>query len=374
MSSGKKRWKETPIPKEWRSASILTPRISPLSLQGNCGIKGLVEVYQRSGSFQAGRLASACSIYQRMVKDNAGIALALAGAMTPAGMGGLIAQMIEFGAIDWIISTGANVFHDLHYALGLPVHQGDHRVDDRVLKKKNINRIYDIFVSEEVITRTDLWILETIREYRGKKMSSADFHNLLGKALLEEGAEPRNSFVASAAKYGVPIYTSSPGDSEIGMDLAYARLEGVEINIDPIQDVIETCAIVNGMKKNGVVIVGGGSPKNFYLQTQPMLRALLNIDKRGHDYDIQITVDSAHWGGLSGATPEEAVSWGKIKPNRLETSVVVYSDASIALPIICGYILETATRRSHRRLYSKLPELVNKLKRDKKKFDFMPEL
>ena len=373
-SEERKKWIKIPIPAKYGNEPIPTPTISPLSLSSKATIKELVEIFSRSNSFQAGRLAQACRIYQKMLEEDAGIALTLAGAMTPTGMGGLIAQMIEFGAIDWIISTGANVFHDLHFALGLPVHQGNFKVDDRVLKEKNIDRIYDIFLGEEVITRTDCWILEAIKPLRGEKLSTAQLHYHLGKCLLEDGFEPQNSFVASAAKYQVPIYTSSPGDSEIGLDLAYARLIDFEIELDPIQDVIETTAIVNGLEKNGVIIVGGGSPKNFYLQTQPMLKAGLGIEKRGHDYDIQITVDSPHWGGLSGATPEEAVSWGKIKPEQLNNSVVVYSDATLALPIILGYVLQTCSPRPHKKLYSQIPELVKRLKKEMKKFELMPEL
>jgi deoxyhypusine synthase len=274
--------------------------------------------------------------------------------------------MIEYGAIDWVVATGANVFHDLHYAIGMPLHQGDFKVNDCALLKKNIDRIYDIFLTEETMLRTDIWMIEALSVAKGKKLGTAQLHNILGKALLEDGFDYRKSMVAAAAKFGVPIYTSSPGDSEVGMDLAYARMAGIEIDLDPIQDVIETAAIVYGLQKNGVVIVGGGSPKNFYLQTQPMLRTQFNISKHGHDYDIQITIDSPHWGGLSGATPDEAVSWGKIKPAQLQTSVVVYSDATIALPILFGYVLETMPKRKSKRLFDKTPEFVARLKKELK--------
>jgi len=374
MAPKRKKWKQMKIPKCWRSDPIRAPRIRPLSLPKNGGIADLVGLYSQSGSFQAGRLATACKIYQRMIQDRACIGLTLAGAMTPTGMGGMIAQMIGRGAIDWIISTGANLYHDLHYALNLPVFQGDFRADDCLLKEKNINRIYDIFLTEEVGLRTDVWILETIRDCPEKKMSTAEFHHFLGKALLEDGVDERKSLIAAAARYEVPIYTSSPGDSEIGLNLAYSRMEGVELELDPLQDVLETTAIVNAARKNGVMIVGGGSPKNFYLQTQPMLRSWLGIDKKGHDYDIQITVDAPYWGGLSGATPEEAVSWGKIKPDRLENSVVVYSDATIALPIIFGYVLEKCRPQAHKRIFRDLKKMLDQLEKDKIKLNFLPKL
>lgn len=360
----RKKYLAYKVPKQWKSGKIPTPRIPPARIKPKASLKDLVELYAASGSFQAGRLATGCSIYKRMMSEDAGIALTLAGAMTPTGMGGLIAQMIEHGAIDWIISTGANVFHDLHFALGFPLHQGDFKVNDCALHNQNIDRIYDIFLTEETMLRTDIYMIEAVSQAKGRKLSTAQLHNIIGKALLEDGFDYRKSMVAAAAKFGVPIYTSSPGDSEVGMDLAYARKAGIHIELDPIQDVIETCAIVNGLNKNGVVIAGGGSPKNFYLQTQPMLRTQYNIDKQGHDFDIQVTIDSPHWGGLSGATPDEAVSWGKIKPGELKHSVVIYSDSTIALPILFGYVLQTCPRRKSKRLFEKTPELLDKLNRN----------
>ncbi len=374
MSPKRKAWKQVRIPKSFQAPPIHARRIKALKIPAGSKFSDLVGVYADSGSFQAGRIATACRIYETMLKEKATIGLTLAGAMTPTGMGGLISQMIEKGGIDWIIATGANVFHDLAYALELPMYQGHFRVDDCALNKKNIDRIYDIFLAEEVNIRSDVWLLEVLKDLAGKKMSTAEFHYALGKALLEDGVKPENSMVATAAKYDVPIYTSSPGDSEIGMNLALVRIKGFEFDLDPIQDVVETSAIVNGAQKNGVVIVGGGSPKNFYLQTQPMLRIQCGIDVSGHDYDIQITIDSPHWGGLSGATPEEAISWGKIKPERLASSVVVYSDTTIAVPIIFGYALEKGKFSGHKRLMKKLPALVSKLKKETKISEIMPKL
>jgi len=369
------RWKTMKIPKQCKSAKIPTPKISPLSIPKNSTIKDIVSLYTKTGSFQAGRLATACSIYKTMISEDATIGLTLAGAMTPAGIGGLIAQMISNGMIDWIIATGANVFHDLHYALNLPLHQGHFRVNDAELKKKKIDRIYDIFLTEEIMLRTDVYFIDSIWPHRGEKMTTAKLHNIIGKNLLEDGVDPTKSMVAMAAKYDVPIYTSSPGDSEIGLNMAFARLAGFELLLDPIQDVVETAAIVNNAKKNGVLIVGGGSPKNFYLQTQPMLQTQLGIGIKGHDYDIQITVDPPHWGGLSGATPDEAVSWGKINPNQLtQSSVVLYSDATVVLPIIFGYVLETCKPRPHKRLFPKIPKMIKELKKQMKLLPVLPEL
>ncbi len=370
----RKNWKTMKIPARCKSEKIPTPKIPALSLPKNPKLKDLVDLYTQTGSYQAGRLATACKIYQTMLEKNATVGLTLAGAMTPTGMGGLIAQMIEAGMIDWIIATGANVFHDLHYALNLNLHKGHFLVDDAALRKRGIDRIYDIFLTEEIMLRTDVYFLEAIWPHRGKFLTTAALHNIVGKALLEDGMDPKLSMVAMAAKYDVPIYTSSPGDSEVGLNLAFARMGGFNLHLDPIQDVIETAAIVNAAAKNGVVIVGGGSPKNFYLQTQPLLQTQLGAKSSGHDYDIQITVDAPHWGGLSGATPDEAVSWGKINPDEImESSVVLYSDATIVVPIIFGHVLGACAKRKQKHLFKNLPEMMRKLKKDTHLLPVLPK-
>ena len=151
--------------------------------------------------------------------------------------------------------------------------------------------------------------------------------------------------VARAALAGVPIYTSSPGDSSIGMNIAYHELmNDSHFMIDPNKDVNEVCALVLAGKQNGCVILGGGSPKNFYLQAQPTLWEVYGIPKGGNDYFIQITTDQVVWGGLSGATPSEAVSWGKVNPGVLPDTVVAYCDSTIAFPMFCEYADRVAER------------------------------
>src|SRR5205814_1218881 len=159
----------------------------------------------------------------------------------------------------------------------------------------------------------------------------------------------------------VPIYTSSPGDSSIGMNVARHAFEGSQLTLDPLADVNETTAIVHHATRNGVIILGGGSPKNFYLQTQPQLWEVLGIHKGGHDYFLPINAESPHWGGLSGATPSEAVSWGKIKPDQLRDAVVVYGDSTIILPLLTAYALSKAKPRPRRELYAKREELMQEL-------------
>ena len=176
------------------------------------------------------------------------------------------------------------------------------------------------------------------------------------------------SVLAAAHRYGVPVYTSSPGDSSIGMNVAAMRLFGRGARIDVSADVNETAAIVYAAKKNrgrsAVWIFGGGSPKNFMLQTEPQLQEVLGIADKGHDYFLQITDARPDTGGLSGATPSEAVSWGKVDPDRLPDAVVCYLDSTVALPLLTAYVLARAPRRPLKRLYRKRAALLALLEKE----------
>jgi len=343
---------------------LIKPRILPKRFDKHTDIKSLVAYYRSSGAYNGGRLAEACAIYENMLNHNTTICLTLAGAMIPTGLGGPIISLMEAGFIDFIISTGANLYHDIHFALDLPVHQGDFRVDDKELLKENVVRIYDIFITNDLLLKTDKFIQNAVKELKADNpISTAQLHNFLGKVLLKRVKHPEYSVLAMAAKYDVPIYTSSPGDSSIGMNLAYLKMLGNKLIIDSDLDILETSAIVLASEKNGAIELGGGSPKNFYMQTQPTLSQIMFIDKGGHDYFIQITTDAPHWGGLSGATPNEAVSWGKINPTELKKGVVVYCDATIAAPILFSYILAKKERKLLKKLYQKREEFIANLKK-----------
>ena len=329
----------------------------------NKGVEDLIRYYSKSGAYNGGRLAEACGVYEKMIKEDTTICLTLSGALTPAGLGGHINQLIKNGLVDFIISTGANLYHDIHFALDLPVHQGDFRVDDAELLKEKIVRIYDIFLPEETLLKTDYFIQKIMKDFLINKASStSDLHYFLGKKILTDTKKPGYSILATAAKYDVPIFTPSPGDSSIGMNLALLKMLKKNIVIDTDLDILESTAIVFNSKKTGAVELGGGAPKNFYMQTQPMLSQIINIDKGGHDYFIQITADAPHWGGLSGATPSEAISWRKIKPDDVKNDVVVYCDVTIAAPILFSYILSKKYKRNVKQLYKKKDEYLNKLK------------
>ena len=311
-------------------------------------------------AFNAGRLSEACHIFtDKMLapEHDTTIGLTIAGALTPAGLGGCMIEMMERGLVDFVISTGANLYHDLHYALNFSLHRGSPFLDDVELYEQGIIRIYDVLFPATVLLETDSYIRDfLVRSNLAGPMPTSEFHYRLGLDLLEKnpGCE-EYSVVASAARSGVPIYTSSPGDSSIGMNIAYHELmNGGTLMIDPNRDVNEICAIILAGKKNGCVILGGGSPKNFYLQGQPTLWEVYGIPKGGNDYFIQLTTDQVVWGGLSGATPAEAVSWGKVNPSVLPDTVVAYVDSTIAFPLFCEYAVGSANSRRQRK------ELVHK--------------
>jgi deoxyhypusine synthase len=321
-------------------------------------------------AFNAGRLSEACHIFtDKMLapENDTTIGLTVAGALTPAGLGGCVIELMDRGLVDFVISTGANLYHDLHYALNFTLHRGSPFLDDVELYEQGIIRIYDVLFPATVLLETDKYIRDfLVRSGLAGPMSTAEFHYHLGQDLLKEqpGCE-EYSVVARAAAAGVPLYTSSPGDSSIGMNLAYHELmNGGTLMIDPNRDVNEICAIILAGHRNGCVILGGGSPKNFYLQGQPTLWEVYGIAKGGNDYFIQFTTDQVVWGGLSGATPAEAVSWGKVNPGVLPDTVVAYCDSTIAFPLFCEYAVGAPhNRRTRRELVHRRDDLVADLLR-----------
>ncbi|MFO0974553.1 MAG: deoxyhypusine synthase [Phycisphaerae bacterium] len=340
------------------------PQVEPLKLAGNEEVADLIDhCFGRSG-FNGRRLAEACELYARMLRGPTTVGLTLSGAMTPIGMQGVLISLMEAGFVDWMICTGANLYHDLHRAFDLPVRQGHWVVDDNELADAGVARIYDTFIEERgTLEATDKLVQQAMAGVdTSAPLSSAALHWILGRWVARHAPAPQRSLLAMAHRYDVPIYTSSPGDSSIGMNLIVPRLFDQPLQLDPLADVIETAAIVKNAKKNGAVIVGGGSPKNFYLQTQPTLHQILyDTTGGGHDYFIQLTTDSPHWGGLSGATPSEARSWGKIK-DATRDNVVVYSCASLTLPLLAQYVCVRSHRRPLKRLYGRLETLVAELR------------
>jgi deoxyhypusine synthase len=345
-------------------------RIAPPAIDNKIGVADMID--QAFSSYNAGRLREVCQVFTRkMLTDDCTVGLTLSGALTPAGLGvSCLIPLIRAGFIDWMVSTGANLYHDTHYALDLPLHQSRPDVNDFVLRENSIIRIYDIVFDYQTLLDTDKFYRELISsEAFARTMSTAEFHYEVGRYLHardQELGRGSSSILAAAYEAGMPIYTSSPGDSSIGMNLAALELAGGKLRIDPLLDVNETAAIVYEAKKNdgtsGVLILGGGSPKNFILQTEPQIQEVLGLEESGHDYFLQITDARPDTGGLSGATASEAMTWGKVVPEQLPDSVTCYTDSTIALPLLTSYAFSRVEPRKLKRLFDKREAMYEALR------------
>ncbi|MBI3950319.1 MAG: deoxyhypusine synthase [Acidobacteria bacterium] len=333
----------------------------------------LVELVENSFlAYNAARLREACQLFvEKMLEDDVTIGMSLTGALTPAGLGmSAIIPLIEHGFVDWIVSTGANLYHDAHFGIGLAMHVGSPKVSDYELREEGVVRIYDIFFDYEVLLSTDKFFRQVIAaEEFQHEMSTAEFHYRVGRYVQERARAlglGTKSLLSAAYQYGVPIYTSSPGDSSIGMNVAEQALVGSKLKFDVSWDVNETAAIVWNAKRSGgksaVFMLGGGSPKNFMLQTEPQIQEVLGLEERGHDYFLQVTDARPESGGLSGATPSEAMTWKKVDPDLLPDMVTCYLDSTVGLPIITAYALAKHPPRQPKRLYDRREELYESLK------------
>ena len=351
---------------------ISSHRIAPPAVTGKETAADLIDgVFS---SYNAGRLREICQVFTRkLLKPDCTVGLTISGALTPAGLGlSCLIPLLKAGFVDWVVSTGANLYHDTHFALDLPLHQSRPNVDDFELRKNDVIRIYDVIFNYKTLLDTDAFYRELIQDdVFARSMSTSEFHHEVGRYLHGRDQalnRPSQSLLAAAFETGVPIFTSSPADSSIGMNLAALQLQGGRLQIDTLRDVNETAAIVYAAKrkrgKSGVFILGGGSPKNFMLQTEPQIQEVLGLSESGHDYFLQITDARPDTGGLSGATASEAMTWGKVDPDKLPDSVTCYTDSTLALPLLTAYALAKCEPRPLRRLYDKREELYEALRKE----------
>jgi len=361
--------KRCPHKKQYMSGK----RILPKNLTGRESVAYLVdEVFL---AYNSARLKEACQLFvDKMLEPDVLIGMSLSGALTPAGLGcSCLVPLIKAGFVDWIVSTGANLYHDLHFALNYPVHAGSFKFDDTDLRNNDLVRIYDVVIpySDGLMTTDELLRKIFCEPEFQKEMGTAELHYLIGRYAAEW--ERKNglkdvSVLAAAYRAGVPCYTSSPGDSTIGMNIAGVELRGSKLRINPSIDVNETTAFVLAAKRSGgksaVVLWGGGSPKNFMLQTEPQIQEVLRIKEYGQDFFIQVTDARPDTGGLSGATPSEAVSWGKVDPTKLPDAVVCYTDTTIAMPLFTHYALARHKPRKLRHLYNQRAAVMKALRRE----------
>jgi len=330
--------------------------IRPLTIRPKMTVNEIILEMKKSGCFGAGRLAEATEIYEKMLNDDeCCVFLGLSGAMTPSGMKGVISALLRANTIDAIVSTGANLVHDALEAFGGHHIKGKCQVDDRELHKTGIYRIYDVFVPEwNYVKWFDLPVLKFYKEIQNMpKITTPELFRLLAEHLdqvVSDKSLLSESVIYNAYKADIPIFVPAITDSCFGIiswgvdkweqDFIEAgcsreevdALRGAHPKIDVYQDLKEFFQIFEGSKNTAAVILGGGVPKNFIFQAGNELKKPLK-------YVIQITMDRPEPGGLSGATLEEAISWGKVAAEN-ETHTTVISDITICFPLIAAAILE----------------------------------
>lgn len=342
-------------------------KIDPPEIFADMTVSELIDLFGKTG-YNARRLAEAAEIMIKMIESDATICLTIAGAMTPIGFGKIISTMIENGFIDWIVTTGANAYHDLHFAYDLPVRQGHFDVDDDILFSKQIVRIYDVYIKENgTLQAQDLIIQKDIQDIYQKNKnieigSTADLSYFIGKAASEKSKYSEKSFMVSAFKLDVPVYIPALSDSSIGLNMLPLILNE-KISINVIQDIAESAAILWKSDKSGGIELGGGVPKNFFQQTGPALYQILKIKEGGHDFIVQLTDARPDTGGLSGATLQEGKSWGKIKTSH-RGNVVVYGDSSVYFPILCAHVLTKCKPRNKKRIFKNKDKWVEEMKQN----------
>ena len=342
-------------------------RILPAPITGKEPLPDLIDgVFL---AYNGGRLQEACRLFtEKMTRPKVTVGMSLAGALTPAGLGAaVVVPLIKAGFVDWIVATGANLYHDMHYAMNLPLYRGSPFSPDQELRRMGVVRIYDILLDyNDVLMATDHVLRQMLMQPEfQKEMGTTELHYLLGKYCAEfeeQTGRKDSSLLAAAYRAGVPCFCPSPGDSTIGMNVAGLELRKNALRINPSRDVNESTGIVLAAKraghKTGTLLIGGGSPKNFTLQTEPQIQEILRVKEEGHDYFIQFTDARPDTGGLSGATPQEAVTWGKVDPSQLPDAVVCYVDSTVAFPLLAHYALARSKPRKLKRLFDRLPEIM----------------
>jgi deoxyhypusine synthase len=345
-------------------------KVEPPAIESGISVDRLID-----GTFMAynaGKLQKACRLFtERFLEPDVTVAVAFAGALTPAGLArSCLIPLVQHGFIDWMVTTGANLYHDAHFGLGYALRQGHHGLDDRELWKSGVVRIYDILIALDDLLATDKFMREVLaqQEFR-REMSTPELHYHLGRYLVEREkqlGQENTCLLTVAYRAGVPLYVASPGDSSIALNVAELDLRNLGPKVDVSRDVNETAALVHHARKDGgrnaVLILGGGAPKNFTLQTEPQLQDILGFEILGFDHYIQVTDARTDTGGLSGATPSEAVSWGKVNPELLPDAIMVHTDITIALPLMTAYAMNRREPRPLRRLYDRRDELYENLK------------
>ena len=341
------------------------PDIIPRRLPEGVSVTELID-YMGQTCFEARNVHRAATLYGRMLDQNDTVWLGIAGAGIAGGMGGLVISLLEAGFIDVICSTGAQVYHDLHFAFELPVKAISPQWDDNQLRRHGDTRIYDIGIrEEETLEAQDALIRRFVREHHAdladRPLSSWEFNYQLGLWVLDQAPHPQRSFTAAAARLGVPIFWDSLSNHSIAMNLVRTDHGGWPVTLSAQADILQSAAIVFDAAQTGFVELGGGGPKNFIQQTGPLVSQILGVDFEGADRGIQIGTAVEREGSLSSCTFGEAVTWGKYQQADEANLVQVWGEYSIIFPLLAAYVLDRCKSRRPKRLCARMDPLRQKL-------------
>ncbi len=342
-----------------------SPDILPVRLSGGMSVSELVHAMGRS-SFEARNVYRGARLYKRMIEDGDTIWLGIAGAGVAGGMGGMVMSLIEAGFVDVICTTGAQAYHDLHFAFDLPVKAVHPRMDDNALRAHGDTRIYDVGIREketleaqdEIIRR---FVAECYATLSARPLSSWEFNYHLGAWTRENGVHPERSFIAEAARLGVPVFWDSLSNHSIAMNLARTDREGYPLLISGQRDVFDSAAVAFSASSCGFVELGGGGPKNFIQQTGPTIRQVLHVPFEGADRGLQIGTAVEKEGSLSGCSFGESVTWGKYRSADEENLVQIWGEYSVIFPLLVAYVLDQCEPRKPRNLVPKMGRIIQRL-------------
>jgi deoxyhypusine synthase len=341
------------------------PDIVPPSLSKNLSMAQLLELMGQT-CFEARNLFRAARLYRRMIDDGDLIWLGIAGAGIAGGMGGMVVSLIRAGFIDVICSTGAQVYHDLHFAFGLPVKAIHPQGDDDLLRAHGDTRIYDIGIREkETLEAQDRIIQNFVQEAHGvignRDLASWEFNLELGRWAKAQARFPERSFVVAAAECGVPVFWDSLANHSIAMNLVMTDRKGFPVRLSAQKDIFDSAAIAYSTPQTGFVELGGGGPKNFIQQTGPTISQILGLEFEGAERGLQIGTAIEREGSLSGCTFAEAVTWGKYRGVDPDKMVQVWGEYSMLFPMIAACAIDECTPRPLRQMASRMPAIIHAL-------------
>ncbi len=342
------------------------PDILPVRMPAGIGAAELVDLMEKT-CFEARNVSAAAQLLTRMIEEDDTIWLGISGAGMAGGLGGMVSQLMEQGVIQVICSTGAQIYHDLHFAFALPVKAVSPHGDDDLLREHGDTRIYDIGIREvETLEAQDAIICRFIEEeydaLRDRPLSSADFNALLGHWVQRTAPHPEHSFTVTAAVCGVPLFWDSHTNHSIAMNIAHMAQRGKPLSFPVDTDISQSAAIVYGTERTGFLELGGGGPKNFIQQTGPYLSQILGRDYEGAGRGIQISAADPRDGGLSGCTFNEAVTWKKYRHTSRRDLVQVWAEYSIVFPLLTAYVLERCAPREPARLLDRLGDMTARIR------------